>query len=168
MARLAAGGFSGFTVEGVAEESGVSKSTIYRHWPTKLAILRDALEELNQQPDVELEEGAARAQVERLLQHLIEALHKSIIGACIPALIEAAERHPEVAELLHQYSDRRRARLAAVLLKGVRNGEFSKHLDPDLAASALAGPIFYRRLMTGSSAKPNEIGHLVQLILGPG
>lgn len=154
-------------MEGVAEESGVSKSTLYRHWPTSVALLQDALEELNRQPEVELEDGAARVQVERLLRHLAAALYDSIVGACIPALIEAAEHHPEVAELLHRYSDRRRARLVSVLRKGIRNGEFPKRLDPELAAAALSGPIFYRRLMTGKPVKPTEITRLVRLVLGP-
>ncbi|MFW6088807.1 MAG: TetR/AcrR family transcriptional regulator [Gemmatimonadota bacterium] len=159
-------GFANFTMEGVAEVSGVSKSTVYRHWPTKLSLLRDALEELNRQPDVGVEGGPARQQVERLLEHLRAALSDSVVGACIPALIEAAEHHHEVAEFLHRYSDRRRSRLTGVIRKGIEEGEFPTHIDPELAALALSGPIFYHRLVTTNPFPAVDVPRLVQQILG--
>jgi TetR/AcrR family transcriptional regulator, regulator of autoinduction and epiphytic fitness len=164
---LAERGFANFTMEGVAEAAGVAKSTVYRYWPTKLSLLRDALEGLNRQPDVEPEAGRARARIERLLEHLATALSDSVLSACIPALIEAAEHHPEVAKFLHQYSDRRRSTLTAVIRTGIEEGELPTHLDPELAALALSGPIFYRRLMTANPLPAAEIRSLVRQVLGP-
>lgn len=164
---LADRGFTDFTMEGVAEAAGVSKSTVYRHWPTKLALLRDALEELNLQPDVEVEEGPARRRIERLLEHLATALSDSVFSACIPALVEAAERHPEIAEFLHAYSDRRRSTLTSVIGKGIEEGEIPAHLDPELAALALSGPIFYRRLMTANPLPAADVARLARQVLGP-
>lgn len=42
-AALAADGYEGVTIEGLAAEAGVSKQTIYRWWPSKAAILGEAL-----------------------------------------------------------------------------------------------------------------------------
>lgn len=164
---LAARGFAQFTMEGVAEAAGVAKSTVYRYWPTRLALLRDALEGLNRQPDVEVEGGPARVRVERLLVHLASALSDSVLSACIPALVEAAEHHPEVAGFLHQYSDRRRSALTAVIRQGIEEGEFPAHLDPELAALALSGAVFYRRIMTETPLSPSDVPHLVRQVLGP-
>lgn len=167
LSLLAERGFAGFTMEGVADATGVSKSTIYRHWPTKLSLLRDALDELNRQPDVEPADGPACAKIERLLKHLAAALSDSVIGACIPALVEAAQHHREVAEFLHEYSNRRRSTLTAVLRRGIQDGEIPAYLDPELAALALSGPIFYRRLMTADPLAADDIPRLVQQVLGP-
>lgn len=164
---LADRGFASFSMEAVAEAAGVAKSTVYRYWPTKLALLRDALEGLNRQPGAAVETGPARARIERLLEHLAGALSDSVFSACIPALVEAAEHHPEVAEFLHGYSDRRRAALTAVLRQGVDAGELPPHLDPELAALALSGPFFYRRLMTASPLPADDIPRLVRQVLGP-
>ena len=40
---LASDGYEGATIEGLAAEAGVSKQTIYRWWPSKAAILGEAL-----------------------------------------------------------------------------------------------------------------------------
>jgi AcrR family transcriptional regulator len=40
---LAADGYAAVTIEGLAAEAGVSKQTIYRWWPSKAAILGEAL-----------------------------------------------------------------------------------------------------------------------------
>lgn len=165
---LADRGFANFTMEAVAEVAGVAKSTVYRHWPTRLALLADALEDLNRQPDVKIERGTVRRRIERLLEHLATALSDSVLSGCFPALIEAAERHPEVAEFLHQYSERRRSTLTAVIREGIAQGELPGHLDPELAALALSAPIFYRRLMTATSFPVAEVPDLVRQVLGPG
>jgi AcrR family transcriptional regulator len=164
---LAERGFADFSMEAVAAASGVAKSTIYRHWPSKLSLLRNAVEELKRQPQVELEAGPARARIERLLEHLAAALSDSALSRCIPGLIEAAERHPEVAGFLHQYSDRRRSALTAVIRTGIDQGELPTHLDPELAALALSGPFFYRRLMTSAPLPAADIPALVRQVLGP-
>jgi AcrR family transcriptional regulator len=164
---LAERGFAAFTMEGVAEAAAVSKSTVYRHWPTRLSLLRDALEELNRQPVVDTGSGPARAQIERLLEHLASALSDSLISACIPALVEAAERHAEIADFLHGYSDRRRSVLVEVIRRGVEAMELPGHLDPELAALALSGPIFYRRIMTAHPLPTTDIPGLVRQVLGP-
>ncbi len=35
-------GYAAFTIEAVAEAARVGKTTIYRQWPTKLALIADA------------------------------------------------------------------------------------------------------------------------------
>lgn len=42
-AALSVGGYEAVTIEGLASQAGVSKQTIYRWWPSKAAILGEAL-----------------------------------------------------------------------------------------------------------------------------
>jgi AcrR family transcriptional regulator len=164
---LGSRGYAAFTVEAVAESARVAKSTIYRHWPTKLALIADALETLNEQPRRTVEAGTARDTVDQLVEHLAAAFADSTLSACIPALIEAAEHHPEVASFLHGYSAVRRRTLVEAIRAGVESGELAAHLDPELAASALSGAIVYRRTMTPGPLPPSQAERLVTQVLGP-
>jgi AcrR family transcriptional regulator len=55
MAELARVGFPGLTVEGVAKAANINRTTIYRRWPSKgallLAVLEPGLERFDQDPD---------------------------------------------------------------------------------------------------------------------
>lgn len=42
-AELAAGGWAGFSVAGVAERCGTAKTVIYRRWPDRVALAQDML-----------------------------------------------------------------------------------------------------------------------------
>jgi AcrR family transcriptional regulator len=42
-AQLAAFGFDAMTMEGLVDASGIAKRTLYRWWPTKATVIRDAL-----------------------------------------------------------------------------------------------------------------------------
>lgn len=159
-------GYAAFNMEAVAAAAGVSKSTLYRHWPTKLGLIASALETLNEQPRPHPSAGDIHERVSQLLRHLTEALTHSRVAACIPALIEAAAQHHEVAAFLHGYSARRRQTLVATLRDGVAAGELPADFDTELAALALSGAVFYRRLMTPEPFASNEVPALVSLVLG--
>lgn len=161
-------GYASFTVEAVAETADVAKSTIYRHWPTKLALIADALETLNQQPRPELTADSARERIRQLLEHLATAFCDSVLSACIPALVEAADHHPEVAHFLHTYNTRRRQKLIDTIQRGIDSGELPRHLDAEFTALALIGPIVYRRTMTPDPMVPAQARQLVDTVFGPG
>src|ERR1700724_693047 len=42
--ELGEAGYGAFTIESVDSRAGVGKSTIYRHWPDKLALIADVFE----------------------------------------------------------------------------------------------------------------------------
>lgn len=159
-------GYAAFTVEAVAEAADIAKSTIYRHWPTKLALIADSLEMLNVQPRPELTAGSTRGQVRQLLEHLASAFSDSVLSRCIPALIEAAEHHSEVANFLHTYNRRRRQTIIDAIQHGIDSGELRHDLDAELAALALIGPIIYRRTMTSEPLAVARAHELVETVLG--
>ncbi len=163
-------GYGAFTIESVAARSGVAKSTIYRHWPGKLPLIADALETLNEQPNPTSgaeAEGDPRERVEQLVRHLAEVFVDSTLSACIPALIEAAERDPDVRQFHHRYNRQRRQVLVDAIAEGVATGEFRPELDPEIAAIALVGPIIYRRVMTGRPLDPDHVSTLIDTVIGP-
>ena len=166
--EFAAVGHAAFRMESVAARAGVGRSTVYRHWPDKAALIADALETLNVQPDPgrDLAEGTARQQVVLLLTHLARALTDSPVAPCIPALVHATENDSAIRDFFHGYSARRRQRLTDAIAAGVASGQFSERIDPDAASAALSGALFYRRLMTAEAPDTNFVATLVDTVLG--
>ncbi len=167
LAELAEAGYGGFRIESVARRAGVGKSTVYRHWGSKIALIGDALETLNEQPGTDVGDGTPRERVAWLLRHLAEVFVDSTFSSCVPALVQAAERDDSVREFLHNYSARRRQALVDAIADGVERGDFPVDLDADLASLALSGPIFYRRLMTSEPFDPAVVSALIDTVLGP-
>lgn len=164
VAVLAEAGYGAFTIDAVARRSGVARSTIYRLWPGRAELIDDALSTLNVQPAESVETpGQAREVVRGLLQHLDVGLNDGPVAACLPALIDGAERDPGIRRLHHGQNDRRRARLAEAISAATGR---DADTDADLMAHALAGAVMYARLMTGRRLSRGQLDRLADLVLG--
>ena len=159
---LAEAGYGAFTIDAVARRSGVARSTIYRQWPGRAELIDAALTTLNIQPEEPVDTPSrARDAVRNLLEHLDVGLNEGPVAACLPALIEGAERDPAIRRLHHEQNERRRARLATAI--GEATGQPA---DADLLAHALAGAVMYARLMTDHRLNSKELDRLVAAVLG--
>jgi AcrR family transcriptional regulator len=166
--ELAERGFGAFTIDGVAKRCGVARSTVYRIWGNRTALVSEAMETLNRQPPARAAEAESpRERVAAILQHLAGAMRGSLVAACLPALVDGAERDATIRDLHHGYNDRRRAALVAAVAAAREAGEVRRDVDPELAAQALAGAIIYRRLMTGPPLAAREVEPLLTTVLGP-
>lgn len=163
--ELGEAGYGSFTIESVAARAGVGKSTIYRHWPDKVALIADAFEASHETMVPDTQTGTARERTERLVRHVAEVAVDSTFSRCIPALIEGAARDPRLRDFHHRYSAARRQSLATVIEEGIADGEFAADTDVELAVTALLGAIFYGRLMAAESFQPGRAGDLVNALL---
>lgn len=167
LGELAEKGYGEFTIDGVGRRCGVARSTIYRLWTDRAGLIADAMEELNVQPPARPEVESPRDRVVAVVSHLADAMRGSLASACLPALIDGAERDHRLRVLHHGYADRRRAALVAAVAACRDSGQVGRHIDPQLAAQALAGAVFYRRLMTDRPLARREVERLVTTVLGP-
>ena len=164
--ELADAGYGGVTIESIAARAGVGKSTIYRHWRDRLALIADAFETFHEQMVPDLGDLPVRDAIALLLRHVSEVVVDSTFSRCIPALIEGAERDPRLREFHHRYSAERRQAIVDLIARGIQRGEISRQTDPELATTTLLGAIFYRRLMTSNPFNPDDADQLVTLVLG--
>src|ERR1700722_9371835 len=79
-------GYGTFRIESVASRAGVGKSTIYRHWPDKLALIADAFETFHVQMVPSAQTGSPRERIVLLVGHVAEVVVDSTFSICIPAL----------------------------------------------------------------------------------
>ncbi|MEU4404757.1 TetR/AcrR family transcriptional regulator [Streptosporangium sp. NPDC023963] len=146
---LAAKGYEGLTVEGVAERSGVNKTTIYRWWPSKAALLAAALVEADllamEPPDT----GDLRGDLEALVGGMAALLTRPPASDVAVAALGAAVHHPELAEAARHFFADRFAREEAVFERARRRGELSAEADTMLIVDLLAGAVWLRAVFRG-------------------
>lgn len=158
-------GYGGLTIEAVAARAGVGKSTIYRHWSGKLELIEEAIRTLkvaSALPDV----GSMRDQVIGMLTELATNMADSTWSNCLPAIIDAAERDPEVLAIHRRTVYARRQILIDLLAEGVRRGEIRAQADLSFLAESLIGPIVIRRLLLHDPLDPAKVPAMVDQLLG--
>ena len=142
-ALLGETGLGGVSVDEVARRSGVAKTTIYRHWPTRSALLLDACSKLTARPAVP-DTGSLRGDLVALAETVAERL-SGRWSAVLPSVIDAAERDPELAQLHAQLHTDMMSAFRVVIARAQDNGELAKGTVASDLIGAIVGPLFYRR-----------------------
>lgn len=162
--RLAAErGYDGLTVEGVAERSGVNKTTIYRWWPSKAALLGAALVESDllgfEAPDT----GSLRGDLVALVEGVRRLLTEPPGSDIAVAALGAAVRHPEL-DARRFFADRF-AREREIFERAVGRGELKGSADPMLIVDLLAGAVWMRAVFRGSPVDDDFPAEAVAAVL---
>jgi TetR/AcrR family transcriptional regulator, regulator of autoinduction and epiphytic fitness len=159
-------GYGALTIESIARRAGVGKSTIYRHWPDKLVMIADAFKMLQDERDPQLVTGSSREKLERILSHVADVVADSPFSTCLPALIEAAEQDRSLRKFHHRFQTEARKPLIELISGGVATAEFPSRIDPEIAAFAFLGAIFFCRLMTNTPFPQERVRALIDTVCG--
>jgi AcrR family transcriptional regulator len=159
------GGMASLSIDGIATSAGVSKPTIYRWWPTKAAILIEALLAATitaaPYPDTGTVEGDLRIQTAayaRLLSGPRGNAYRAVFGE--------AQRDPQTAALLYEsLIQPRRALTRSVLERGIERGQLRTDLDIEAAIDLLYAPLIYRLLLGHAPLRSKAVATLVTLAL---
>src|SRR5690242_10855056 len=126
---LAEVGYPGLTIEGVAARAGVGKATVYRWWPSKGALVVDALTENRAVPPMH-DTGSLRADLVQAVRYVIAVLTTSTEGSIIPALTADLVRDASLAETFRARLLRpRRSMIEQMVHRAVERGELPADID---------------------------------------
>ncbi|MGW1374483.1 TetR/AcrR family transcriptional regulator [Streptomyces sp. NPDC002446] len=162
---LARDGFENMTIEGIAEHSGVNKTTIYRWWPSKSALLGAALIDA---PLLELaipDTGDLRSDLEQLVNSVIGLLTEQPAGAVARAALGAAVGDPELATHIRAFFADRLAREQSVIDRAVARGELPSGTDTMLLMDLLAGAVWLRVVFRREPLGEDFAGRTVAAVL---
>lgn len=149
-------GIGATTFEAIAQRAGVARSTLYRNWATRDALLHEAIEE--QAPFlVTSSDEPTIARLETTLQQIATALSTSSWGWVLPAAIAATDASPVLSEGYRSFTAGLRAAFTTIVTDGKKAGELPPDLDDEDFADSLMGPLFYRRLIRQLPADPTWI-----------
>ena len=157
-------GHAGTTVEAIAERSGVAKTTIYRHWPSRAPLLFDAFHCSVEKVEV-TPTGDVRTDLINVAQGLATKLRDPRSSRIMATLLDAAESDPELSEISTTFTAERRAVVKGILDAGVASGELAPDLDTELGAVLLGGPLFYLRMMLREPADDATLERIIDMVL---
>jgi len=143
-------GVQGASIEAIAARAGVGKTTIYRRWPSKEALVADALGQLHLQiqlPDTGSLRADLVALLTELLQHLRQETVHPLFARMLLRVIGESQTHPEFLQILYNrvYAPRL-ALMGRLIQRAQARGELRPNLDPMFMGSLIAGPVLFHLL----------------------
>jgi AcrR family transcriptional regulator len=132
------------SVDAIAELSGVSKATIYKHWRTKEALCLEAISRVIGDLPV-FDSGDPRADMTELLRHITRPREPKTLRTIWPRVMAHAMGNFAFARALRAHFDTpRRAQLTRILEQATAQGQLRPGIDVDLAMDLLFGPVMHR------------------------
>ncbi|CAM5461327.1 hypothetical protein GCM10010329_32610 [Streptomyces spiroverticillatus] len=125
-------GYEGLTVEGVAERAGVNKTTLYRWWPSKGALLGAALVNGTQLGFPLPDTGSLQGDLEAVLGSVVSLLTAPAASGIAIAALGAITQSPELAAHARSFFADRLAKEQPILDRAIARGELSPATDPAL------------------------------------
>jgi AcrR family transcriptional regulator len=152
-------GIDATSMDAIAEASGVSKATIYKHWPDKDALCLEAMAHLHggDQPPPAFDSGDVRADLVAVLGHQPPQRYAELRPRIMPHLMAYAARNPSFGEAWRaRVFEPPRTRLAQLLERAIVRGQLPRSLDRDLAIALLLGPMLYFHVLKRLLVEPPE------------
>jgi AcrR family transcriptional regulator len=156
------GGVVGVTIEAVAARACVGKTTIYRRWPNKEALIIEALASLKE-PDPELAGVSVRDDLVSLARALgVEKGDKRRVGVYWSVFGRGGDKHPELhRRFMRDVVEPRREVMREVLRRGIETGELRPDIDVDLVMVIIIGAIVQRATAYGAGPVPDDFAEQV-------
>jgi AcrR family transcriptional regulator len=142
---LTEAGLDELTIDDISRRSGVAKTTIYRHWPNRSALVIDACSRMTDGEQAPPDTGSLEGDVRAILTNIAELLGTARWSSIVPSIVDVAEHDPAFADIHGRIQRGHAAPLRAALDRAAHRGEIPSTADRDAIPAALLGPLFYRR-----------------------
>ena len=157
-------GIRSFTIEELARRSGVAKTTIYRHFPSKNAIIIAALDGVTPVPTL-VDTGSFRDDLVHFLGEVLPIFASRDLRALFLDLLAVSTFDPELAELGGSMMEGRGAALATIVTRAVDRGELPADLDLDTGFELIEGPLLIRSIAFPDALDDLDLDDLVTRII---
>jgi len=142
-------GWSRFTMEEVALRAGVSKASVYRRYPSKIALVFDAWVGDRDIRFPTTDTGTSWGDLTAYVLGTLRMGGDSAWSAILPALLAEAPTDPAVAKALGAVWTWRTGVLQAILDRGVTRREIRPGTEVQHVREMIDGPILLRIMVSG-------------------
>ena len=142
-------GIDATSMDAIASASGVSKATIYKHWPDKDQLALEVMLYIHgldeDQPIFDSGDACADL-IAQLSYHPGEDNHE-MKSRLMPHLMAYSMRNQQFGQAWRErVIERQRFALKGILERGIKQRQLVKNLDFDLSIALLVGPMLYWRI----------------------
>jgi AcrR family transcriptional regulator len=161
---LGKGGYCRFTIDELARESQVAKTTIYRRWANKVDLVIDALDLICAAPRL-VDTGSLEADLEDSIGATLKTF-RGPYGRAKMSIYAESLHNPELAEAWNnKVSKPHEDSLRAVLQRGMRSGRFHSGTYLDETTAMLAGLSLYYALINREPLRSGFAARAVTTVL---
>lgn len=150
-AVLADRGVARMSMEHVAAQAGVAKSTLYRRWPSKVELAVHAVAVTFDEIDAG-DHGSLAADMRAGIEEAARLLRDPSTGGAYAALLAESARDPDGVgqQVRASLSTRLHALVAVSVERAIERREIRPEMvDVDLLADVVVGSVMHRALATG-------------------
>lgn len=160
-------GYARLSVEGIAERAGVSKQTIYRWWPSRGAVLLEALEREATDVAIYPDTDDLLADVRTTIIQVARFHANPNLGPLLAALIAEAQQDPSMAPmLLERFMRPRRAPIVDRLRRAQEAGQLPQTVDVEAVIEVIFGALFHRLLLHSGPIDDTYATYVVETVFG--
>ena len=164
--ELAESGYPALTLDAVARRAGVHKTTLYRRWGTREALVLEAMLEnvrvLVPVPDT----GSLREDLLALASAGGATASSPAGEAVVRAVVAAGAHDPALAAANQRFWSERLAMDGEIVTRAIARGEAPEGTDPEAVIEAVLGPVYFRLLVTGERPDREFIERIVDYVAG--
>ncbi len=154
-------GFQGVSMENIARRAGAGKATLYRWWPSKAAVVLDAVAEHSAGYPRFEHSGDTRRDLAGELRGVI-VFYAGEGGRAMLDLVAQSRFDPALAGALRdRFIKGRREDTTAVLEEGIASGQLRDDLDLDAVMDAIWGAVYYKLLVSHTPPAPEYAEELL-------
>jgi len=159
-------GYARLTMERVAAESGIAKTTLYRHWPTKAALCMELYIDVASRELRDPDSGDVASDLKCIGNTVVRLQTRTVAGPALIGLIAEAQVNPETrSAFLAEFAERRREVTRLVLTRAIERGQLRPDTDIDLVIDTLGGAVTFRLLQGHAPLSAKFVDALVTLVL---
>ena len=161
-------GYEQVSIEAIAQRGGVGKQTIYRWWPSKGAVILEALarrvEEITPLPFPDSSNVVEDLRFQML--GLVQILNSPEFRAAYQAVVAAAQSDPDLSRAnLDALIEPGSAAVRQLLARAQDRGELRADADMEALIDMLYGAIFYRLLLHTRPLEPEQVDTALDIAL---
>ena len=144
-ALLARDGYDQLTIDAIAKESGVSRPTVYRRWPSKAHVVFDAaFGDTPGADDVFAGTDDFRTDLRRFVRDALDFWGQPVVSTAVLGILAERERDPALHIRTQQLLDEQTlSGFAALVRRGVEQGVIRADVDVDMLYHLLISTTFY-------------------------